>query len=105
MQLVDPGAPAAIALVIDTSNSMAGTKLTDAITAARQFADAQKNGNLLGVYGFDSTAYPAARLSPDRTEVTPRSASWAPVARPVPRCTARSSWPPRICARRRPSGG
>jgi tight adherence protein B len=69
VQLVDPGAPAAIALVIDTSNSMAGTKLTDAIAAARQFADAQKNGNLLGVYGFDSTAYPAARLSPDRTEV------------------------------------
>jgi tight adherence protein B len=69
VQLVDPGAPAAIALVIDTSNSMAGTKLTDAIAAARQFADAQKNGNLLGVYGFGATAYPAARLSPDRTEV------------------------------------
>ena len=31
VQMVDPGAPAAIALVIDTSNSMAGTKLNDAI--------------------------------------------------------------------------
>jgi tight adherence protein B len=69
VQLVDPGAPAAIALVIDTSNSMAGTKLTDAIAAARQFADAQTNGNLLGVYGFGASAYPAAHLSPDRTEV------------------------------------
>ncbi|HEY6574882.1 MAG TPA: VWA domain-containing protein, partial [Mycobacterium sp.] len=69
VQMVDPGAPAAIALVIDTSNSMAGTKLSDAIAAAHGFVSAQKNGNLLGVYGFDSTAYPAARLSPDRTEI------------------------------------
>ncbi len=69
VQMVDPGAPAAIALVIDTSNSMAGTKLNDAISAAHGFVSAQKNGNLLGVYGFDSTAYPAARLSPDRTEI------------------------------------
>ena len=69
VQMVDPGAPAAIALVIDTSNSMAGTKLNDAIAAAHGFVSAQKNGNLLGVYGFDSTAYPAARLSPDRTEI------------------------------------
>jgi tight adherence protein B len=69
VQMVDPGAPAAIALVIDTSNSMQGTKLDDAISAARGFVSAQKNGNLLGVYGFDATAYPAARLSPDRTEI------------------------------------
>jgi len=69
VQMVDPGAPAAIALVIDTSNSMQGTKLDDAISAAHGFVSAQKNGNLLGVYGFDSTAYPAARLSPDRTEI------------------------------------
>ena len=69
VQMVDPGAPAAIALVIDTSNSMAGTKLNDAIAAAHGFVSAQKNGNLLGVYGFDSSAYPAARLSPDRTEI------------------------------------
>jgi VWFA-related protein len=69
VQLVDPGAPAAIALVIDTSNSMAGQKLSDAITAAKRFVDAQKNGNVLGVYGFGATAYPAARLTPDPTEV------------------------------------
>jgi Mg-chelatase subunit ChlD len=69
VQMVDPGAPAAIAVVIDTSNSMAGAKLNDAIAAAHGFVSAQKNGNLLGVYGFDSTAYPAARLSPDRTEI------------------------------------
>jgi len=69
VQLVDPGAPAAIALVIDTSNSMAGQKLTDAVTAAKGFVDAQKNGNVLGVYGFGATAYPAARLTTDPTEV------------------------------------
>ena len=62
--MVDPGAPAAIALVIDTSNSMAGTKLNDAISAAHGFVSAQKDGNLLGVYGFDSTAYPAAPAQP-----------------------------------------
>jgi tight adherence protein B len=69
VQMVDPGAPAAIALVIDTSNSMAGAKIGDAITAAKRFVDAQKDGNVLGVYGFGATAYPAARLTPDRTEV------------------------------------
>jgi tight adherence protein B len=69
VQLVDPGAPAAIALVIDTSNSMAGQKISDAVAAARQFVDAQKNGNVLGVYGFGATAYPAARLTTDPTEV------------------------------------
>jgi tight adherence protein B len=66
---VPPGAPAAIALVIDTSNSMKGQKLTDAIAAASGFASTQKDGNLLAVYGFDSQAYPAAVLSPDKTEI------------------------------------
>jgi tight adherence protein B len=66
---VDPGAPAAIALVIDTSNSMAGQKLQDAIDAASGFVSAQKDGNLLAVYGFNSQPYPAARLSADKTEI------------------------------------
>jgi tight adherence protein B len=66
---VDPGAPAAIALVIDTSNSMAGQKLQDAINAASGFVSAQKDGNLLAVYGFNSQPYPAARLSADKTEI------------------------------------
>ncbi len=66
---VDPGAPAAIALVIDTSNSMSGQKLQDAINAASGFVSTQKDGNLLAVYGFDSQPYPAARLSPDKTEI------------------------------------
>jgi tight adherence protein B len=66
---VDPGAPAAIALVIDTSNSMKGQKLTDAISAASGFVNTQKNGNLLAVYGFDSQPYPAAVLSPDKTQI------------------------------------
>jgi tight adherence protein B len=66
---VDPGASAAIALVIDTSNSMAGVKIKDAIAAASDFATAQRNGSLLSVYGFDAQPYPAARLSTDRTEV------------------------------------
>jgi tight adherence protein B len=66
---VDPGAPAAIALVIDTSNSMAGAKIRDAIAAASGFAGAQANGSLLAVYGFDSAPYPAARLSEDPTEI------------------------------------
>jgi tight adherence protein B len=66
---VDPGAPAAIALVIDTSNSMKGQKIKDAISAASGFVSAQKDGNLLAVYGFDSQPYPAARLSPDKTEI------------------------------------
>jgi tight adherence protein B len=66
---VDPGAPAAIALVIDTSNSMSGQKIRAAIAAASSFVATQRNGGLLAVYGFDSQAYPAARLSADRTEI------------------------------------
>ncbi len=69
LSAVDPGAPAAIALVIDTSNSMAGKKLQDAISAASGFVSTQKTGNLIAVYGFGAQPYPAARLSPDKTEL------------------------------------
>ena len=47
----DPGAPAAIALLIDPSKSMTGQKLTDAIDAATALRGAQKD-DLLGLYGF-----------------------------------------------------
>ena len=68
---VDEGngaAPAAIALLVDTSQSMGGQKMHDAIAAAQSFVDEQRQGNILGVYGFGAKPYSAAPLSPDPTQ-------------------------------------
>jgi tight adherence protein B len=68
---VDQGgsaAPAAIALLVDTSRSMAGTKMHDAIGAAKSFIDEQPPSNVLGVYGFGAKPYLAASLSNDTTQ-------------------------------------
>ncbi|MGZ4430759.1 MAG: VWA domain-containing protein [Gaiellales bacterium] len=69
LAMVDPGAGAAIALVIDTSNSMKGKKMSDAIAAASGFVASQKSDNLLAVYGFNSKPYSAASLTTDRTQL------------------------------------
>ncbi len=69
LAMVDPGAGAAIALVIDTSNSMKGRKMSDAIAAASGFVASQKSDNLLAVYGFNSRPYSAASLTTDRTQL------------------------------------
>jgi tight adherence protein B len=69
MAMVDPGAAAAIALVIDTSNSMRGQKMSDAIAAASSFVASQKSGNLLAVYGFNSKPYSSASLTTDKTQL------------------------------------
>jgi tight adherence protein B len=65
--LASPTAAMAIGLAIDTSQSMAGQPLHDAITAATSFAEKRRAGDLLGVYGFGATAYVGSPLSPDRT--------------------------------------
>ena len=61
-------APAAIALLVDTSRSMAGKKMHDAIGAAKSFVDEQRPGNVLGVYAFGAKPYLAASLSNDPTQ-------------------------------------
>ena len=55
--MADPGAPAAIALLIDQSQSMTGSKLPDAINAAKAFVAAQKPTTLVGLYGFGNQVY------------------------------------------------
>jgi tight adherence protein B len=67
--MADPGAPAAIALLIDQSQSMTGDKLPDAINAAKSFVAAQKPTTPVGLYGFGDQVYTAAPISTDRTQV------------------------------------
>jgi tight adherence protein B len=66
--LQDPGAAAAIAVAIDTSNSMAGQKIADAKAAAARFVQSLQPGDVLAVYGFGAkpyvgTAFPAVPAS------------------------------------------
>ena len=51
---------AAIALAIDTSQSMNGAPLANAVAAARKFVFEQSSDTTLAVYGFDSKAYSSA---------------------------------------------
>jgi tight adherence protein B len=55
--LEDPGAAAAIAVAIDTSNSMAGQKIADAKAAAARFVASLQAGDVLAVYGFGAKPY------------------------------------------------
>jgi tight adherence protein B len=57
---------AAIALAIDTSQSMSGKPLTDAVAAAGRFVYKQAPDALLAVYGFDSSAYSSAPFPASR---------------------------------------
>ncbi len=62
--LADAGAAAAIAVAIDTSNSMAGQKIADAKAAAARFVQGLPAEDVLAVYGFGAkpyvgTAFPA----------------------------------------------
>jgi tight adherence protein B len=60
----DAGAAAAIAVAVDTSNSMAGQKIVDAKAAAARFVESLQPGDELAVFGFGAqpyvgTAFPA----------------------------------------------
>jgi tight adherence protein B len=52
-----PGAAAAIAVAIDTSNSMAGQKIADAKAAAARFVQSLQAGDQMAVYGFGAKPY------------------------------------------------
>jgi Mg-chelatase subunit ChlD len=62
----------AVALAIDTSASMAGKPIKDAIAAAQTFVFGQSKGTQLGVYGFGDKSYLAADFADN-----PNSASTA----------------------------
>jgi tight adherence protein B len=55
--LANPDAAAAIAVAIDTSNSMAGQKIADAKAAAARFVQSLQAGDALAVYGFGAKPY------------------------------------------------
>jgi tight adherence protein B len=57
VNLENPGAAAAIAVAVDTSNSMAGQKIADAKAAAARFVQSLQPGDELAVYGFGATPY------------------------------------------------
>jgi tight adherence protein B len=66
--LQNQDAAAAIAVAIDTSNSMAGQKIADAKAAAARFVSSLQAGDELAVYGFGAepyvgTAFPASPVS------------------------------------------
>ena len=64
---LNSGAAAAIALAVDTSNSMAGQRLKDAEAAAGRFLGSLQAGDELGVYGFGAKPYVAATFPADTT--------------------------------------
>jgi tight adherence protein B len=68
MSVSDPNTPPAIALLIDTSKTMTGQKLKDAIAAASEFVRQQAVDTTIGVYGFGDTAYTASPLGTDESQ-------------------------------------
>ena len=59
----EAGARSAVALVIDTSGSMKGQKLADAIAAATTFVQGSQSNDSLGVYAFGSKPYISVALA------------------------------------------
>ncbi|MGN6378025.1 MAG: type II secretion system F family protein [Gaiellales bacterium] len=64
---VSGAAGAAIALAIDTSGSMHGQKIADAIAAAKTFVFGEGQGTRIAVYGFGHTAYQGAPFADNPT--------------------------------------
>jgi tight adherence protein B len=56
------GPQSAVAVVIDTSHSMQGQKLTDAIAAATTFVTGSQSSDTLGVYAFGAKPYLSVAL-------------------------------------------
>jgi secreted protein with Ig-like and vWFA domain len=61
----EAGARSAVALVLDTSGSMKGQKLSDAIAAATTFVQGTQSTDTLGVYAFGSRPYISVALPAD----------------------------------------
>jgi tight adherence protein B len=59
-----------IALAIDTSLSMKGKPLADAIAAATRFVFSQSAGTQMAVFGFGDKEYAASQFSEDRTNAS-----------------------------------
>jgi tight adherence protein B len=62
VRIAGQGDQAAVALVIDTSDSMHGQKLSDAVAAATTFVDGAQSGDTMGVYAFGATPYVGVAL-------------------------------------------
>jgi tight adherence protein B len=56
------GSESAVALVIDTSDSMHGQKLADAEAAATTFVTGSQSGDVMGLYGFGAKPYVVTAL-------------------------------------------
>jgi tight adherence protein B len=56
------GSASAVALVIDTSDSMHGQKLADAEAAAATFATGSQSGDIMGLFGFGAKPYVVTAL-------------------------------------------
>jgi tight adherence protein B len=67
----------AVAVVIDTSQSMHGQKIADAVAAATTFVTGAQSGDSLGVFAFDSKPYLAVALPGNSTAAAGGLASLA----------------------------
>ena len=62
VRLANADNQSAVAVVIDTSQSMHGQKIADAVAAATTFVTGAQSGDSLGVFAFDSKPYLAVAL-------------------------------------------
>jgi tight adherence protein B len=62
VRLANANNASAVAVVIDTSQSMHGQKIADAVAAATTFVTGVQSGDSLGVFAFDSKPYLAVGL-------------------------------------------
>jgi tight adherence protein B len=76
------GARSAVALVIDTSGSMKGQKLADAIAAATTFVQGTQSNDSLGVYAFGSKPYISVALPADSSSTAAGLANLATDPKP-----------------------
>jgi tight adherence protein B len=76
------GARSAVALVIDTSGSMKGQKLADAIAAATTFVQGTQSNDSLGVYAFGSKPYISVALPADSSSAAAGLANLATDPKP-----------------------
>jgi len=99
----EAGARSAVALVLDTSGSMKGQKLSDAIAAATTFVQGtQSNDSLASTPSAPgrTSRSPCRRTPPPRR---PASPTWPPIPSRAPPSTAASRRRPMRLRRRMPS--
>ena len=85
-----PSSSLAIAIAIDTSQSMRGRPLADALGAAQSFLGRLRPADSVAVIGFGHRAEVVQGMTRARTRCARRSARWRSTASRAPRSTTAS---------------